>query len=135
MQYKNTKWFIFLVFAILAVTLACRAGVSQGDDSRTDAIGSSDDGTINVLVNDFSFSVSASQATAGPVTFVIENKGSMPHDFAIEGNGIEQKTSIVEAGESATLTVDLEPGAYSYICTIPGHNLLGMRGTFTVTSN
>jgi uncharacterized cupredoxin-like copper-binding protein len=66
---------------------------------------------------------------------VVQNNGSTQHDFAIRGNGVEQKTPTIKPGEIARLTVDLEPGAYTYVCTIPGHEQLGMNGTFTVTSN
>jgi hypothetical protein len=52
----------------------------------------------------------------------------------IRGNGLEGRTAEIEPGASATLTVDLEPGTYSYLCTTGGHDLLGMRGTLTVTA-
>jgi uncharacterized cupredoxin-like copper-binding protein len=66
---------------------------------------------------------------------VVQNNGSTQHDFAIRGNGVVKKTATIKPGETARLTVDVEPGNYTYICTIPGHEQLGMNGTFTVTSN
>ena len=59
----------------------------------------------------------------------------MNHDFAIRSNGVSEKTRRIKPGESATLTVELEPGTYTYICTTSGHEQLGMRGTITVTSS
>jgi uncharacterized cupredoxin-like copper-binding protein len=56
----------------------------------------------------------------------------MQHDFAIQANGIEQKSAMLNSGQSTTLSVTLEPGTYTYRCTVPGHEILGMKGTFTV---
>jgi plastocyanin len=126
MKTRPTLWLSLLGFAILAVLLAaCSSG------SRVKVSGNST--TINVAVEDFSFSLDASQAEAGTITFAVQNNGSMHHDFAIRGNGVEEKTPMINSGGSATLTVDLEPGTYTYVCTVPGHEQLGMSGTFTVT--
>lgn len=141
MNNKLTRGFLILAIVLLAVSLACSAGLSLADDSRNDARvndgASGDEGSnpINVVAEDFSFSLDSSQAESGTITFSVENNGFMNHDFAIRGNGVQQKTPMIEPGENATLTVELEPGTYTYICTVPGHEQLGMHGTFTVVSN
>jgi plastocyanin len=128
MKNRPILWLSLLGIAILAVLLAACSGGSQNSGE-----GSGNSTTINVEAIDFSFSLDASQAEAGTITFVVQNNGSMHHDFAIRGNGMEEKTPTIDSGGSATLTVDLEPGTYTYVCTIPGHEQLGMSGTFTVT--
>ena len=132
MQPLNTRRFYILAIALLAVTLACSAGPSLGEDIPNGVSKSEDSTTINIVTNDFSISIDESQAEAGRVTFLVQNNGSMPHDFAIRGNGVEQKTPMIQSGESATLTADLEPGTYTYVCTIPGHDQLGMSGTLVI---
>ena len=72
---------------------------------------------------------------AGTITFLVRNDGTMPHDFAIQGNGVDQKTVMIKPGQTASLTVDLKPGIYTYKCTVPVHALLGMKGTLTVTEH
>ena len=60
------------------------------------------------------------------MTFKVTNKGPPKHDFKIAG----KKTKMLKHGKSATLTVTLKKGKkYTYICTVPGHAQLGMKGT------
>lgn len=98
------------------------------NESNTAASGT----TVNVVARDFEFILDANSAPAGQVTFVLTNQGAMPHDFAITINGEQHKTQMVQPGASGSVTVDLAPGSYEYICTVPGHDILGMKGTFTV---
>lgn len=124
-----TLWITLLGIAAMAVLLvACSGSSLPGGEGE----GSSS--TVNVIVEDFSISLDPPQAEAGRITFVVKNNGSVQHDFAILSKGVEQKTPMIEAGKTASLTVGLEPGSYTYICTVPGHERLGMSGTFTITS-
>jgi uncharacterized cupredoxin-like copper-binding protein len=68
-------------------------------------------------------------------SIVVTNDDPMPHDFAIEVNGVEHKTTMLDPGKAESLTVDLKPGTYKYRCTVTGHSLVGMRGTFTITGS
>jgi uncharacterized cupredoxin-like copper-binding protein len=85
--------------------------------------------TINVNAFEFSFTFSQSSAPAGIIHFVVKNTGTQEHDLSIAGQG----TPTIEPGQSATLTVTLNPGSYNYACTIGEHATFGMQGTFTVT--
>lgn len=71
-------------------------------------------------------------AGAGEVTVDFSNPSAIPHDFAVELDGevIDKTEVIAEADESVTL--DLEPGTYTFLCTVPGHAAAGMEGTLTV---
>ncbi len=132
---KKTTYRILLAgLLLLAASLACRAlvpGGSAGQSNPEAAV--SENGTVNVAADEFEFRLDATQAEAGVVTFVVTNEGQMEHDFAISGQGIDERTPMLQPGESATLEVELEPGAYEFVCTVPGHAMLGMSGTFTVT--
>jgi uncharacterized cupredoxin-like copper-binding protein len=66
------------------------------------------------------------------VTFDFTNKASIPHAFAIKGNGVNAKGKTVTGG-SDTLTVKLKPGTYTFYCPVPGHEAAGMKGTLTVS--
>lgn len=71
---------------------------------------------------------------AGAVTFELRNDSSVPHNLAIEGNGVNVGPSkTVTGGSTATLRADLKPGKYTFYCAVPGHRDAGMKGTLTVT--
>lgn len=72
-------------------------------------------------------------AEAGNVTLDLINPQALAHDVAIEDSGGEQvgKTEVITESEDST-TVELEPGEYTFYCTVPGHREAGMEGTLTV---
>ena len=85
---------------------------------------------VNVTASDFKFALSKKTAKRGVVTFKVKNVGAVPHDFKISG----RKTRLLQPGQSATLRVTfLRKGVYPYICTVPSHVALGMKGVFTIT--
>ena len=86
--------------------------------------------TVNVTAGkptEFHFRLSGT-ATHGRVTFRVTNRGSVKHDFKIDGG----KTKLIAPGKTRTLTVTLKKGTYSYRCTVPGHAAAGMKGRLTV---
>jgi plastocyanin len=112
------------VAALALAQLACGGG-SSGSSAPPE------DGTVNVEARLFGFELSTDTANAGPVTFVISNDEFLPHDFRLSGNGVDEQIDRLDQGETATLTLDLAPGTYTYMCTVEGHSE-NMHGTFTV---
>ena len=58
-----------------------------------------------------------------------------PEDFnsVVWDSAIASATAPLRGGESGEVTfVAGAPGLYHYICTVPGHSLQGMQGTFVV---
>jgi uncharacterized cupredoxin-like copper-binding protein len=90
--------------------------------------------TVNVSEKEFSIALAGgSNLKAGKYKFAVDNTGKIQHDLAIEGNGIkETKTPLIDAGQSKSLDVDLKPGKYTFFCTVPGHEQLGMKVAVTV---
>jgi plastocyanin len=70
---------------------------------------------------------------AGAVTINFDNPASLTHDVKVEdSSGTELGgTDLVSQGD-ATATVDLQPGSYTFFCSVPGHREAGMEGTLTV---
>lgn len=72
-------------------------------------------------------------AKAGKETIDFSNPQPLMHDVAIEdssGKTIAQTEVIAEGSDSTT--AELEPGEYTFYCTVPGHREGGMEGTLTV---
>jgi uncharacterized cupredoxin-like copper-binding protein len=86
--------------------------------------------TIRVSEKEFSIKLSkASLARPGTVTFDVKNAGKMAHNFRING----KQTRLIQPGKTARLTVAFKKKAsYRYICAVPGHAALGMKGVLTV---
>jgi uncharacterized cupredoxin-like copper-binding protein len=88
---------------------------------------------------------------AGKLKVTLDNKGKIPHEFILlktnqgakdlkinaSTSRVSETTSVGEvseiaAGKSASKTFDLKPGKYVFVCNIPAHYKLGMRGVLTV---
>jgi plastocyanin len=145
MQSFSIRWLHLLGVLVLTVGLAAcggrttpgnrvAVGAPSGHTQQEDGATGSET-MVNAVATDFGFALDASQARAGKVTFLVQNDGTMPHDFVIQGQGVDQKTGMLQPGHSVLLTVDLKPGIYTYRCTILGHAFLGMKGTLTVTEH
>jgi uncharacterized cupredoxin-like copper-binding protein len=73
-------------------------------------------------------------AKSGSVTVTLDNASSnaQPHGVAVEGNGVDKDSKIVQPGSKASVTLTLKPGKYTFYCPVPGHRAAGMVGTLTV---
>ena len=115
------------VLAAVALALLALALLAAG---HTVAQASAASTTIRVSEKEFTIKLSErSLARPGTVTFDVKNAGKMAHNFRING----RQTRLIQPGKTATLTVAFKKKAsYHYICAVPGHAALGMKGVFTV---
>jgi high-affinity iron transporter len=95
---------------------------------------SSASGNVQVEAKDFEFTPSVLEVPAGEVTFEVTNSGAVEHEFEIfKGDQVVDEVEGLVPGLSRSLTVTLEPGAYTFACKLAGHDLAGMTGTLTAT--
>jgi uncharacterized cupredoxin-like copper-binding protein len=89
----------------------------------------------NVVAKETEFKIALPKIAvhAGQVTFDVQNDGKIPHDLVVQGNGVDAKTPLLDAGQSKTLSVDLKPGTYDLFCSVPGHKEAGMDVKLTVS--
>ena len=84
--------------------------------------------------NSMSFAPASLTVRAGqPVELILVNEGTLAHDFTLT-EGVSRPFKLDAPGERttrATFTVE-RAGAYSFVCSVPGHALLGMRGRLVV---
>jgi len=126
-----------LLLAILLVftTAACTGG-AEADDHLAGAASGEEAAasSIEVTLSEFAIEPSQLEAPAGtPLVFSIHNDGSAAHTFAVVASATTFETASIAAGTDAVLEVTpLEGGSYQVLCTVPGHDSLGMTGTLVV---
>lgn len=104
-----------LALLTLAVvgSLAARLGVA------TDV---AEPGDVEVIAQQVAFPASISVPAGGAV--VVDNRDPVRHTFAIAGTDLDV---LVEAGVQRRIPIDLAPGSYTILCTVPGHeSMTGM---------
>ena len=92
--------------------------------------GAHDSYTVNG--EEFDFSTDEMVVEAGSsVTITFKNGGSISHNLAVPELGVTTET--IQGGETAELTfTPEEPGTYSFVCSVPGHEEAGMNGKLIV---
>ena len=76
--------------------------------------------------------VGSATAPAGPLELDSQNKSSVPHNIALEGQGLNQKGPVVKGGGTSKVSVTVKPGTYTFYCSVEGHREGGMLGKLTV---
>jgi plastocyanin len=81
----------------------------------------------------FAFEQTSLSAQAGNATIDFDNPAPIGHDVCVEDpSGNEVGCSDVVTDDKTSLTVNLEPGSYTFYCSVDGHRAGGMEGTLTV---
>lgn len=91
-------------------------------------------GTLQLAADQIQLAFDKTQLTSKPgkVTIDLTNPSPLEHDVAIEKGSEEIAGSDLVAEGKTSVTADLAPGSYTFLCTVPGHAEAGMEGTLTV---
>jgi uncharacterized cupredoxin-like copper-binding protein len=135
---------------VLAVTAICWAGLAAwllaGQAAATGKPVSAARVTVVTVTlgkpSEFGIKLSKfSNLSIGTITFKVTNKGKAQHNFklctvasknAAKNACVGKVTKTLNPGQSATLTVVKKKGSYEYLCAVPGHAKLGMKGLLGV---
>jgi plastocyanin len=122
----------------LAVALACLAPAliaGCGDDGGA---ATNHRGPNTVVMTDYAYHPRDLRVLRGQ-TLTVVNEGGIAHNLTIErGTNPGEETERLAGtdsflkGDTEHLRVDLTPGRYVMVCTVPGHRELGMVGTLAV---
>ena len=138
-----------LLLSLLALAAVGLAACGGDDDtteaapatetSATDTSATGDTGggaTISVSADpsgQLAYTETELTAAAGSDTIEFDNPAPLEHDVVVEddsGNEVGRTDTVTNGSTSAT--VDLEPGTYTFFCSVDGHRAAGMEGTLTV---
>ena len=140
---------VLLVAIALAVFGLAACGGDDDDDSDTTeaatteapateteaAAGGGAAGTIDLSApadGSFAYDTTEVDTAAGTVTVNFDNPAPLSHNVVIEDDAGETLGETELISESTTsATVDLQPGTYTFYCSVPGHREGGMEGTLT----
>lgn len=124
-------------FAVGAATMLIAGCASRGTGPGGQAPQAPTTGqeqVVGVVLREFEFEPRPLKAKAGLVRFQLMNRGTVEHDFAIPALQAheEHEQHLLKPGESRVVELDLKPGSYEVICTVPGHKEAGMVVTLEV---
>jgi plastocyanin len=78
------------------------------------------------------FEQSTLKAAPGKVTIDFENPSPIDHDVTIAERSKKVGGTKTVAKGKVSAVVDLQPGSYTFYCSVDGHRQAGMQGTLTV---
>jgi uncharacterized cupredoxin-like copper-binding protein len=120
-----------MVAAVFAVGLAARA-VDQANDagSATAAEAPAAEGVATSEVSLIDFAIEPPDLTVPADTVLqVSNDGAVVHNLAVEN----VSSDMFDPGASGELDLSgLEPGTYTMICEVAGHEAAGMTGTIVI---
>lgn len=73
-------------------------------------------------------------APSGEVVFSVKNAGAIEHNFVVEDSARKKvaEIPIIEPGTTAEVKAVIKRGAFTIVCTLPGHARAGMVATLSV---
>ncbi len=91
-------------------------------------------GTLQLAASptDLAFDKTSLTSQPGKVTIDFDNPAALEHNVAIDQDGKEIATSETISKGKTSVSADLAPGTYTFLCTVPGHAEAGMEGTLVV---
>ncbi len=126
--------FLMVVAALLGLALGLGAcGGAPPSAGPATPVAS---GVLPIQALEYDFTPAEISVPAGVVHFAVSNGGDLDHEFELmSGDASLGKIEAFSRGTTKDLTVTLEPGSYTFVCRLNGHDQLGMKGTLTVTGS
>ncbi|MGH7428483.1 MAG: cupredoxin domain-containing protein [Candidatus Methylomirabilaceae bacterium] len=133
-ERMDRKW--SLQPAMMLVVVALVAGCASRQGTVPEPTHGTEPAPVTIVLREFEFEPRPLKVKAGRVRFLLINRGSVEHDFMIPEvmQAMQHEKDLVQPGKSKTIEVDLKPGRYQVVCTVPGHREAGMTLTLEVTS-
>jgi plastocyanin len=106
----------------------------SGRKAKPEATAQGPGGTLQLAADptQIAFDKTTLTSKPGKVTIDFTNPATLEHDVAIEQDGKQIAVSETIRKGTTSVSADLAPGSYTFLCTVPGHAEAGMEGTLTV---
>lgn len=110
------------------------AGAEAPSGAKAEQEGEGPGGTLQLAADPtaIAFDKTSLSGKPGKVTIDFTNPAALEHNVGIEKDGEEIAVSATIGEGETSVSADLEPGTYTFLCTVPGHAPAGMKGTLTV---
>jgi uncharacterized cupredoxin-like copper-binding protein len=137
--------------AVVLAAITATAGCGDDSDERSADKAPQGQGTV-LKVRDtstpgnWSFDTRRLTAKAGKVTLELHNGSGLGHNVRVHTGKCCFKPGFKDLGgtevigatssdkrDTAKATLNLEPGTYTFLCSIPGHFQTGQHGTLVVS--
>ena len=107
---------------------------AAGDTSSASAQTTGQSTQVQATLREWAIDLNQSEVAAGKITFVVTNTGRMQHNLTVvDDSGVLGQTPTFGPSDGPqTLEVDLKPGTYTLICSLPGHASRGQKTTLVV---
>lgn len=127
------------VSVMIAKVIPTAAGDTVAEAAATEAPAAAESADaapeiVDVTLSEFTIDM-PTELAAGPIRFSISNTGNAPHNFVIEGEGVNKRLATnISPGGSAFLNANLAPGTYTVFCPVGegAHRANGMELELTV---
>jgi plastocyanin len=137
---RNGLLFLIVLSALALGLAACGGGGNEaattgGGATTAGGGGGGGGGTLQLAADPsgaLKFDKTSLEATAGSVTIDFTNDSSLPHDVKLQGPGVDGEGTDTITGSSTSVTLDLQPGDYTFYCSVDGHRAAGMEGKLVV---
>ena len=114
-----------------------RRGAGRGSGEAPKAAANGPGGTLQLAASPTELAFDTTELTSKPgkVTIDFDNPAALEHDVAIEQDGKEIADSELITEGKTSVSADLAPGTYTFLCTVPGHAEAGMEGTLDASNS
>ena len=133
-RFRRTM--LVLVAVVAVIGAACGTGSSGKGGGGTGDQAAAGPSKATVTLSDFKIEPSQIDVAAGqPVEFSVTNDGPSTHTFAVKVGDKTYDTGEIQPNATQQLSVPaLASGSYDALCTVPGHDKLGMTATVNAGS-
>ena len=151
------RWLVATLASVMLMAACSKSNTQATPNTPSQAPSTSTAGDVAVTLQQWSITPTTTMVAAGETTFSVTNAGTIPHEFVVlstdtpaanfpigsfegEPNRIDEDkvgTNMGETGDmdpkaTKSITLDLRPGHYAFVCNLPAHYGLGMHIDFTV---